>query len=148
MPEGAEEPRSFCFGLTTRLVQAVKSEYADQEVLSYALEVLALNTAGLVLTVGLAVWLGVLGPALVVLGTGVVLRKVLGGAHLGGPVRCLIFSALVVVSLGELSLIMARSFDTAALLVAAAGAGCFLFIASHLWAPADTAAKPILSPVY
>jgi len=112
-----------------------------RDVVRFGAENLFLGAAGLA-AIGMVAWLlRCLPETLLLTGVVIVTRSFAGGAHLGGPVRCTAFTALIFPALGAAARLIAGIgtlvpvFCAAATLVSLVGV--------LLLAPADSAAKPI-----
>lgn len=112
-----------------------------RDVVRFGAENLFLGAAGLA-AISLVAWLlRSLPETLVLTGVVIVTRSFAGGAHLGGPLRCTVFTALTFPALGAAARLIAGTgtvapcFSAAATLVSLVGV--------LLLAPADNPAKPI-----
>ncbi|MEW5762542.1 MAG: accessory gene regulator B family protein [Bacillota bacterium] len=112
-----------------------------RDVVRFGAENLLLSCAGLGAVTLVAWLLGCPGEALAVTGVVIALRSLAGGAHLGAPLRCTLFTAMVFPALGR----AAQALAAGGHLVAgfSAGAAVLCLAAVALLAPVDSPAKPI-----
>lgn len=136
----------FSQNVASYLASELGLEEEKQQIIGYAVEILILDILGfiLILAVGAclksAFYAGIAGIS------GGLLRRLSGGAHLDNPIKCLVFGAIMYGILGFTSRIIIE--------VSGASLSFFLnlglllsFMIVYLYAPVDSAAKPIRSIV-
>lgn len=116
-----------------------------EDVLIYAIEILAITVINVVLTLGLGWLLGVFWGTLAGLLTAVLVRHTAGGAHSSSPIRCALITMVVFPALALLAKQLAafNPFISDLLCI------IIIFISLVLiwrFAPAENKAAPIISP--
>jgi len=114
---------------------------ATRDVVRFGVESLCLSFAGLLLVTLIAWPLGCIPEALAATAVVVVLRSFAGGAHLTGPGRCMIVTALVFPALGTAA--QALTAGDAAVPAVGAATPIVCRVAVAILAPVDSPAKPI-----
>jgi accessory gene regulator B len=117
-----------------------------QTELTYAIEVVTLNSMNVLMTLALGWALGVCGETAATLLTMAGFRHTAGGGHSESPWRC----ALVTITIFPLLALAARSVSTWPpyyISLLSLGAILFGFACIFLYAPADNPKAPIVSPV-
>lgn len=95
--------------------------------------------------VGIAWWLGITSYVLAVLVPSSLFRLVSGGAHCSTFLRCLVLSLAIMLGIGQVAATIMISQPLLCALIGFLVANGVYVI--HKWVPADTPAKPIISPV-
>jgi len=117
-----------------------------EEVIRFAIEILALNIGNLVLTLTVGGLLGVFNGTLACIITVAAFRHTAGGAHSTSPWRCAAGTLVIFPSLALLArqaaLLQAGYSELLAIAAIIVG-----FISVGLFAPVDTPVAPILSPL-
>lgn len=136
----------------SKLSQNIASYFASeigideekQQIIAYSIELLILDILGfiLILVIGACLkstfYAGIAGIS------GGLLRRLSGGAHLDNPIKCLVFGAIIYGLLGFISRIIIEIFGGSLSFFLNFGLLLCLIIV-YLYAPVDSAAKPIRS---
>jgi accessory gene regulator B len=133
-------------GMARYLAVELQLDAKDTETIQFVLEYFLGLFVNLGVVVGIALWLGITPYVLAALVPSGILRLVSGGAHCSTFFRCLVLGTVIMVGLGQLAAMIGMLMPHALLFFLVAFTTAWGFYVMHRWAPADTPAKPIVSP--
>jgi accessory gene regulator B len=128
------------------LAQELRLDIKDRETVRFGVEFFLSTFLNVGVVIGVAWWLGATPYVVVALITCSSLRLISGGAHSSTYLRCLALGTVILVGIAKLAPMigMVPQALLFALVAFTAGEGYFVV---YKWVPADTPAKPIVSPV-
>jgi accessory gene regulator B len=133
-------------GMARYLAVELQLDAKDTETIQFVLEYFLGLFVNLGVVVGIALWLGITPYVLAAMVPSGILRLVSGGAHCSTFLRCLTLGTVIMVGLGQLAAMIGILMPHALLFFLVAFTTAWGFYVMHRWAPADTPAKPIVSP--
>lgn len=141
------EVRDVAVGVAHYLGKELQLEVKDIDMVRFGTEVFLSLFVGVGVLVGVAWGLGILPYVMTAWFTLNGLRIISGGAHASSLFRCTMIGTIILTGIGELAFrfgALASQELLLSLLAFSVVAGVYVV---YKWAPADTPAKPVVSPV-
>lgn len=139
--------RSTATGVARYLAGEMGLNAKDTETIRFGVEYYMGFFVNLGLVIAIAFGLGIIPYVLAALFSSVLLRFVSGGAHCSTFLRCLLLGTVVIVGIGQLASVVGMLVPQALLYVLVVFSVVTGFYSVDKWAPCDTPAKPIVSPL-
>lgn len=137
--------RNIAEGAAHYLGTELQLDTKDTAAVRFGLEAFLEIIIDLVVIIGVAWYLEITSYVLTVLIPSSILRLVSGGAHCSTYLRCLVLSLAIIIGVGQFAAMILIQQPLLCALIVFLVIGGFYVI--HKWVPADTPAKPIVSPV-
>lgn len=139
----------FSTRISNYLVKELNYPEEKKEILSYSLDTLLLLVIGYILILTMGWIIGIPGAVLATLLAGDILRKFSGGSHLSNPYKCLTATMIIYLSASFICVQAYYLWGHLTVFKAALLVFCALSLLTVIiYAPVDSAAKPIISPIF
>lgn len=135
--------RQISFDLTKYLAGELKLGQKESETIRYGFEIILGSILKGLVIMGLAYLMGIFPLVLVSLATSGMYKLLSGGAHCNTFGRCLVFSTITLLGIGEIALFLSPHIDFKELVFLALASTLTGLYVVKKWAPVDTPNKPI-----